>query len=190
MKMFDKAEHARLHDAVEAVRAKTSARFEFLVVPVADRYALYPVAYGAFAALVVGGALALFSPATPLRDGFGLEALVFVAASLVLEWLPLKLMLVPRRLKHERARQFAHRAFAARILAAHDRQVGMVVFASLGERYVELVTDDALDRRIGQAEWNRIVAEFTAAAKTGRTADALAQAIAACGAALGQHFPR
>ncbi|MEI9992699.1 MAG: hypothetical protein WDM86_22030 [Rhizomicrobium sp.] len=190
MAKLNPEENARLAKAVDAVRAKTSARFELLIVPVSDRYALYPVAYGAFAALIVGGLLAAVRPGLPLGDAFAIEAVVFVLSSVALEWPPLKLLLVPRRLKHERARQFAHRAYAARILAAHERKLGMVVFASLGERYVELVTDDALDRRIGQDKWNAIVAAFTATAKTGRIADGLETAIAACGAHLAQHFPK
>ena len=188
MAKLSASDHARLAQAADAVRAKTSVRFELLVVAVSDRYALYPVAYGAFAALIAGGALALFASHVSLRDGFGLEALVFVATSLLFEWLPLKLLLVPRRMKHERARQLAHRAFAARILAAQERRTGMVFFAALGERTVELVTDDALDRRIGQARWNAIVADVTAQAKAGRVVDGLEQAIAACGTALAEHF--
>ena len=186
---FTQAERARLHAAAEAVRARTAARFEIAVAPVSDRYLLYPVAFGAFAALVAGGLLALFVRSMSLRLGILCEAGVFGLVSLVLEWLPLKLMLVPRRLRHQRAREFAHRAFAARILAAQERRPGMVVFLSLGERYVELVTDDALDRRIGQAAWNRIVADFTQGARRGSLETALEGAIAACGAQLTQHFP-
>jgi putative membrane protein len=182
-------EHARLAKAAEAVRGRTAAQFELQIVPVSDRYALYPVAYGGFAALAVGGLLAAVRPLLALDDAFGIEAMVFVAVSVALEWPVLKLLAVPRRLKHERARQFAHRAFAARILAARERKVGMVLFASLGERYVELVTDDALDRKIGQARWNAIVAAFTQAAKSGPLVDALEQAIEACGAELATHFP-
>ncbi|HJW39950.1 MAG TPA: hypothetical protein VJ476_01835 [Rhizomicrobium sp.] len=180
-------EHVRLTKAAEAVRARTAARFELQIVPVSDRYALYPVAYGAFAALAVGGLLAAVRPLLALDDAFGIEAIVFVAVSLVLEWPPPKLLLVPRRMKHERARQFAHRAFAAHILAA--RKTGMVLFASLGERYVELIADDVLHQKIGQARWNAIVADFTQAAKSGRLVDALEQATQACGAELTAHFP-
>ena len=183
-------DHSRIAAAADAVRAKTSARFETLVVPVSDRYALYPVAFGAFAALAAGGIAVLGLPALRARDLFAGEAILFAAVSLVLEWLPLKLLLVPRRHRHERARQFAHRAFAARVLAAHDRKPGMVLFASLGERAIELVTDDELDRRVGQAKWNEIVARFTGAAKDGRVTDGLIEAIEACGAELAKQFPK
>ncbi|MBV9045663.1 MAG: hypothetical protein JO348_15050 [Alphaproteobacteria bacterium] len=184
------AELARVHEVTRSVRDRTSARFEVVIVPVSDRYALYPIAFGALAALAAAGLLALARTSLGAQGLFAIEAVVFVLVSVVLEWLPAKLLLVPRRQKEERARQFAHRAFAATILAAREREVGMVLFASLGERYVELVTDDALDRRVGQAVWNGIVADFTAAARAGRLADGLSGAIEACGRQLAQHFPK
>ena len=187
---LSEAEHSRVAAATEAVRARTSARFETLIVPVSDRYALYPVAFGAFAALAAGGIAVLALPALSARDLFAGEAILFAAVSLLLEWLPLKLLLVPKRHKHERARQFAHRAFAARILAAHERRPGMVLFLGLGERAIELVTDDELDRRVGQERWNAIVVAFTGAAKTGRVADGLVDAIDACGDELAKQFPK
>jgi putative membrane protein len=189
MAKLTQQQQTQIHAATDAVRARTAARFEVLAVPVSDRYALWPVAYGAVAALIVGGIVALVTALT-LRDGFGIEAAVFVLVSLALEWPPLKLMLVPRRLKHERARQFAHRAFAARILAAKDRKTGMVVFVSLGERYIELVTDDALDRVIGQTTWNRIVGDFTSSVRATGVTEALISAIDRCGLELAKHFPK
>ena len=187
---LSEAEHIRITATVDAVRTKTAARFETLIVPVSDRYALYPVAFGAFAALALGGIAVLALPALSARDLFAGEAILFAAISLLLEWLPLKLLLVPKRHKHERARQFAHRAFAARILAAHERRPGMVLFLGLGERAIELVTDDELDRRVGQERWNAIVRDLTLAAKDGRVADGLVAAIEACGEELAKQFPK
>jgi putative membrane protein len=158
-------------------------------VHLSDRYALYPVAYGALAALILGGVLALFFSELSLRDSFVLEVGVFVLVSLTLEWLPLKLLLVPRRQKHLRAMQMAHRAFAARILAAQDRREGMLIFVALGERYVELVTDNALDRGIGQPVWDRIVKDLTGEAARGDLANGLVNAVQECGKALAQRFP-
>ncbi|HUO88990.1 MAG TPA: TPM domain-containing protein [Rhizomicrobium sp.] len=179
----------RLDAAIDAIRARTSVRFDLQVVHVADRYALYPIAYGAFAALILGGGFAVFDPAFPARTAFVLETVLFVVLSLAFEWLPLKLMLVPRRQKNLRAQQMAHRAFAARILAARERRSGMLVFVALGERHVELVTDDALDRHIGQPVWNAIVKDLTAAAARGDLANGLVAAVEACGKALAQQFP-
>jgi len=190
MRKLPHDDQTRLAAAVDALRAKTFARFETVVVSHSDRYTLYPVAFGAFAALAAGGLLAAIRPEYPLETAFFIQAVVFVLGSAALEWLPLKLLVVPRRLKHERARQLAHRAFAARILAARERKTGMVLFCSLGERYVELVTDDALDRKIGQPRWNAIVADCTTAARMGQLADGLVRAVEDCGEELAKHFPK
>jgi putative membrane protein len=190
MRKLPHKDQTRLAAAVDALRAQTSARFEVMVVSHSDRYALYPVAFGAFAALAVVGLIAAFRPSLAIKTAFFAEAIVFVAVSAALEWLPLKLWVVPRHYRRERARQLAHRAFAARILAARERKTGMLLFVSLGERTVELVTDDALDRKIGQARWNAIIADCTAAAAKGQIGDGLVHAVQDCAEELAKHFPK
>ncbi|MGH7014119.1 MAG: TPM domain-containing protein [Stellaceae bacterium] len=99
-------------------------------------------------------------------------------------------MLVPRRVKHARARQLAHLEFAARILAQKEHPHGMLFFVSLGERYVEILADAALHAHVGEGEWQAIVDRFVAAAKAGALADGLIAAIESCAAHLERHFPR
>lgn len=182
-------EQERVRAAVAAVERRTSARFALAIVPVSDRYALYPVLWGAAAALVVTGVLALLRPDLAIRTGFLVAAAVFAALALLLEWLPLRLLSVPRRVKHRHARLFAHREFAARILAAAEHRNGVLFFVSLGERYVEVVADRDIHARVASGTWERIVADFVAAVKVGRLAEGFVAAVEACGAVLETHYP-
>lgn len=182
-------ERARLHAACEAAGKRTSARFELVTVPVSDRYAHYPIIYGAVVGLAVLGALALFWPELSLRTGFFATAVGFAASSFLFEWLPLRLMLVPKHIKHAHARDMAHRAFAARVLAQTDRKPGIVFFVSLGERYVEVVTDRDVDLKVPQGTWDAVIADFTRAAKQKRLADGLVAAVDACAKVLETHYP-
>ena len=50
-------ERTRLHAACEAAEKRTKARFELVTVPISDRYALYPIVYGAIVGLAAFGAL-------------------------------------------------------------------------------------------------------------------------------------
>jgi putative membrane protein len=161
-----------------------------MVVPASDRYASVPLAWAGLAALTVGALLALFWQAIGLRLGFFLEAAAFGSVALVLEWMPLRLLLVPKHLKRMRARSLAHREFGAAILSADKPQGGLLFFVSLGERYVEIVADRIVHARIGEAAWNSIVADFTTHAGRGQLAGALARAIEACAAHLETHFPQ
>jgi putative membrane protein len=182
-------DRARLHAATQAAEARTHARFALATIHVSDRYALYPIVYGAIIGLAVMGVLAIFWPEISLRTGFFASATAFVFLSLLFDWLPLRLLLVPKRVKHRHAHDFAHREFAARILAQADRKPGLVVFVSLGERYIELVADRAVHQLVPQTTWDAIVADFTDAARKGRVADGLVAGIDACASVLEKHYP-
>jgi putative membrane protein len=182
-------ERARLRAASEAAEKRTSVRFELVTVPVSDRYTLYPIVYGAVAGLTALGALALFWPELSLRMGFLAAAALFAASSFLFEWLPLRLMLVPRHAKHWECWELAHRSFASRVLAQSDRKTGILLFVSLGERYVEVVTDRDVDLKVPQPVWDAIINNFTAAAKQKRVADGLVAAVNACAAVLEKHYP-
>ena len=185
-----KDERVRIHEALSRAQARTNVRFTLMIVPLSDRYAMVPVAWAGIIALAVGAALALCWQEIGLRLGFFMEAAAFAATALLLEIMPLRLALVPPRLKQMRARNIAHREFGASILAAEERHGGLVFFASLGERYVEIIADRIVHGRVGQAAWDQIVRDFSARARSGNLADAFIAAIDACADHLETHFPK
>jgi putative membrane protein len=182
-------DHKRLSAALAEAAKRTSARFELVTVPLSDRYALYPIVYGAIVGLAVLGALALFWPELSLRTGFFATSLAFLASSLLLEWRPLRLMVVPGHVKHSHALALAHHAFAARVLAQADRKPGIVLFVSLGERYVHVLADREVHQRVPQETWDAVIADFTRAAKQRRVPDGLVAAVDACTKVLTTHYP-
>jgi putative membrane protein len=184
------AERERIHAATAAVERRTSALFALTIVPVSERYLLFPLVWGAVLALAGTGVLALIRPDLGVGLGFVINAALFIVLSLVLDWLPLRLLLVPRRAKHAHARQLAHREFAARILANAQHRNGVLFFVSLGERYVEIIADRDLHARVPEGAWDKIVADFIAAVKAGRLADGFIAAIEACAGLLETHYPR
>lgn len=184
------AERERVHAATVAVESRTSAIFALAIVPVSERYLLFPLVWGAVLALAVTGVLALIRPDLGIGLGFVINAALFIVLSLILDWLPLRLLLVPRRARHAHARQLAHREFAARILANAQHRNGVLFFVSLGERYVEIIADRDIHARVPEGVWDKIVADFVAAVKSGRLADGFIAAIEACAALLEEHYPR
>lgn len=182
MANLTKSDHEVLQRAIADAESLTGTHLALVVVPVSDRYLMYPLAYGALFALAIGGALALFWPHTPLRLAFLVEAIAFAVFSLVFDWLPLRLLLVPAAVRRARAHNLAHREFAARILTTH--RGGLLLFVSLGERAVELLADRELHTRVGQQNWDRIVSELTSGAKTRPLSECLHAAVASCSAAI------
>ena len=183
-------ERERVNAATAAIERRTSALFALAMVPVSERYLLFPLVWGAVLALTATGVLALIRPDLDIGLGFVINAALFILLSLILDWLPLRLMLVPRRVKHAHARQLAHREFAARILANAQHRNGVLFFVSLGERYVEIIADRDIHARVPEGAWDKIVADFIAAVKSGRLADGFIAALDACAALLEEHYPR
>jgi putative membrane protein len=175
---------SRIHAAVTAAEARCHVHLAVSVVPASDRYALYPLVWGAVITLLAGAVMALGWPHLHLREAFSIEAGVFIVFSLLFDWWPVRLRLVPRHTRARHAQALAHREFAARILASRERKGGVVFFVSLGERYAEIIADRDTHARVGEAAWNEIVGNYLAAAKQGRIADGIVAAVDACAAVV------
>ncbi len=188
MKLTKRA-HEALRGVTAAAEKRTSARIAVVTVPVSDRYDLYPLVFGAVVGFLVFSVLAGFFHHLALREAFLITAAVAGAATLALEIMTLRLMIVPRHAKNWECWELAHRAFASRILAQNDRKTGICLFVSLGERYVEVVTDRDVDLHIPQTIWDAIIQEFLAEAKQGRLGTALPKAVDACATVLAQYYP-
>ena len=182
MESLSTSERALLRQSIAEAEGRTGIHLAVVVVPASDRYFMYPLAYGAFFALVLGGAIALVWPSTMIGAAVLGETLAFVAFSLVFDWLPLRLLLVPPSVQRARGRDLAHREFASRILTTH--RGGMLLFVSQGEHYVELLADRQTHVRVGQDAWERIVGQLAGDAKTKPLPECLRAAVAACSAAI------
>lgn len=182
-------DRARVHATVAEAEGRTSAAFAVAIVPVSDRYPLHAVVWGAIIGLAATGIAALVDPHLTIGQGFIIDGAIFAALTLVLDWLPLRLMIVPKRVKHVHAHQLGHREFAAHIAAA-GRRNSVLIFVSLGERYVEIFADREIHARVEAGTWDKLVAEFVAAVKAGNLVEGLVAAAQACGTLLETHYPR
>jgi putative membrane protein len=182
-------ERARIHEAVAATERRTSAVFSLVIVPVSDRYALFPVVWAAVLALLATGIAALLWPKLGIRIGFAIDAAVFAILVIIFDWLPLRLRIVPKAVKHSQARRLAQGEFAVRIVGASHRRNGVLFFVSLGERYVEVIADRNIHSRVASDTWDRLVGDFIAAVKAGRLAQGFVAAVESCGDILETHYP-
>lgn len=188
-KPFTSEEHERIDAAMAAIKRDTSADLRVVVTHVSDRYSIYPIAWAAIGALLLGALLSLLRPETASRTTIAIQLWFMIAMTLLLEWLPLRLAIVPKRVKHTHAWQLAHREFNSHAMANPKQRHRILLFVSLGERYVEIVADHETHALAPAGTWDRIVADFLAKVKAGHVADGVLAAIASCGAILKEHHP-
>ncbi len=186
---FTPEEHQRIDAAIAAIKSDTAADLCVVVTPVSDRYPLYPITWAAIGAIMLGALISLFRPATASRVVIELQLCFLIIMTVLLDWLPLRLSIVPERVKHAHAWQLAHREFNAHTIANPNQPHRILLFVSLGERYVEIIADHQTHAMAPNGAWNKIVDRFLANVKAGRVADGVVDAIASCGAVLKEHHP-
>jgi putative membrane protein len=186
--IFASADRERIRDAVERAKRGTRAKFALVAVPASDHYAWFPVVWAAIVALIATGGLALWRPHLAIGWGFALDAGLFVLLSLVFDWWPIRVRLVPPRFKRIALTHTAHRA--AHVLERDGAHDGVLLFVSLAERHLEIVAEREAHAAVPAGTWERTVAGATATANRSGLADGLIEAIGACGAALAAAFPK
>jgi putative membrane protein len=196
--------------ATAKAEASTSAEIACVVTHEVSAYREVPIAVGAAAALVLPAlAVAAGLELQPLAAPFtgwtaahgpavagpvltvyaALQALVFAAAAVLAAIPSVRRVLTPRGLKRQRVRRAAaqHFAGARRHLAEGHSMV--LVYASLADRQMEVIADEAIHAAVGQGVWDDAVAQALATIRVSGPAAGLARAVEVCGAALATHFP-
>ena len=116
------------------------------------------------------------------------QAVLFVAVLAIASLAPVRRLLTPGRLKHAQVHarameQFAHRLHATRAAT------GVLIFASLAERRVEIVADEAIHAKVTPQTWDRAVQAALGPIRAGDAAAGLIAAIEICGTVLAEHCP-
>jgi len=215
--MYSKADHDRIHDAIAAAELRTSGEVFCVVAEESGRYAEVPYAWAAAVALLAPPA-ALIAGVRPtgLADlvqrlqnngwqighegavntallaaliGYAILQLVLFGIALAVFSIPaVRRLATPGKLKRDHVHAKAVEQFAHR-LHSTDARTGVLIFASLAERRVEIIADEDIHAKVGDAVWNGAVSEALAHIKTGDVAGGLVLAVNACGEALAAHFP-
>jgi len=186
---LSEADRKRVCAAVEAARASTAAKFDFVVVPASDHYALYPVVWSAVLSIALTGALSLWRPHLTIGAGVIVTAALFALLSFVLELWPMRMLLAPRNVKCALCSRMARHQFSAHLISRDTEHNGVMLFVSLAEHHLEIIAERDAHAATPAGTWDRIIADATAK-MPGDLADGLVTAISACGAVLAKAFPR
>jgi putative membrane protein len=186
---FGASDRERIRAAVEQVRASTSAKFAFVAVPASDHYALFPEVWAAVVSLALTGALALARPHLPIGAGFAVNAALFIALSFVFEWWPVRIRLVPRGFQRTAVARMARHEFAVHVISRDKENNGVMLFASLAERHLEIIAERDAHAHAPTGAWETIVANATATMRRQSVSEGLIQAVLACGQVQAASFP-
>ncbi len=182
------ADEKRIAEAIRAAEQKTSGEIFCVMAAASSNYRFVPIARAALVALAVPLPLFYFTPLWAEQIYF-VQIATFIACAIVFSLPGLRFTLVPRWIKRDRASVEAKRQFAARGLHLTSQRTGVLIFASIAERYVEIIADSGINDKVSPEVWNQAVAAMIAKIKQGQAVEGFLEAIRICGEVLAKHFP-
>ncbi|MGO4572011.1 TPM domain-containing protein [Microvirga sp. 2TAF3] len=186
--MISSEDHVRLGNAIREVEDHTAGEIVVVVAEQASSYRSVPLLWAMLGALLTPWPLIWITNLGPSRI-FLAQLLVAVFLSLFLSWPKRRFALVPRFIKHARAREAASREFLSRGLTRTRERTGVLIYIALAERYAEIIADTGIADRVGPDVWRGIIRELTGTIRDGRIGDGLVVAIQRTGAILAEHAP-
>jgi putative membrane protein len=183
-----KQDYERVAEAIRAAERQTGAEIVCVLARRSSDYSYVPALWASFVALATPWPFILFTH-WPVREIFAAQIAVFVVAALLFSFSPLHKLLTPRRVKRERAHRAALEQFFAKGVGRTSNRCGVLIFASLEERYARIIADEGVADKIQDAEWRAALDLLREQLREGRIADGYVAAIEESARLLAQHIP-
>ncbi len=189
MEFIKDEDKARIARAIQEAESRTAGEIVTIIAREADDYPFLPLLWAAGAALLTPLPLVLLDLPLSALQIYQIQIVVFLGLGLLTRWRPLKMRLIPRAVKRQRAGRLARAQFVEQGLHHTEGRSGIMIFVSVAERYVEIMADQGINDRVPPGSWDGIVRDFVAKVRAKQTAEAFVIAVERCGALLAEHFP-
>ncbi|WP_422777278.1 TPM domain-containing protein [Pseudomonas mediterranea] len=189
MALLTEHEQRKVAEAIARVERDTDAELVTVLAARADDYAYIPLLWASLLALVVPGVLHYLTGWLTMHSLLLVQWVSFIVLCLVFRIPKVTTHLIPRSVRHWRASNLARRQFLEQNLHHTVGSTGMLIFVCEAERYVEILVDEGISKRLDNRNWDAIVAAFTEQVRQGQTLQGFVTCIEACGELLKTHVP-
>lgn len=189
MALLNAHEQRQVAEAIAKVEQQTDAELVTVLAARADDYAYIPLLWASLLALVVPGVIHYLFGWMSMYTLLLAQWATFIVFCLLFRLPKITTRLIPRSVRHWRASNLARRQFLEQNLHHTVGSTGVLIFVSEAERYVEILVDDGISKRLDNSCWDAIVKAFTQQVKQGQTLAGFIACIEACGELLKVHVP-
>ena len=186
---LDEASAGRISETIREVEIKTDAEVVTVLAPMADNYYYIPTLWASLLALLTPYVLTFTPYWLEPSDLTLAQVLVFVVLALTLRLRVLLQFLIPKSVRFWRASNLARRQFLEQNLHQTEGSLGVLIFVSELERYVEILVDQGVAERVDDAKWAAIVQAFTSLVKSGQVEKGFITSIQQVGEVLSEACP-
>ena len=175
--------------AITAVERKTDAELVTVLAPRSDNYLYIPTLIAAVVALLSPVVFQWLPPWLSAGQVLVLQWVVFTMLALVFRLPFILRWIIPPRVKSYRAENMARRQFLDNNLHRTENGVGVLIFVSELERYIEIIADYGISEHVPNERWQEIIQRFVKAVHAGKTAEGFVHCVHQCGEYLERHCP-
>jgi putative membrane protein len=201
---FNAEQKKKISTAVKNAEAKTSGEIATAFIKESYDYAIYELLFAVVVGFIYFTVLMFFSDsiANSLQNMFwdyninylliffGFSTFLVIAiAYFVANISYVDRLIVSQKVKQKKVEERALQHFMQSGVSYTRDRTGILIFISYLEKRVVLLADTAINEKIEQHEWQKIVDHITAGIKNNQLAENLVDAIEDCGELLQKHFP-
>ena len=187
--ILNEAERNEISSAIAEAEKATDAELVTVLAKRADNYYYIPTLWAALIALLLPVAIKF----TPLwlsgNELLMMQWTVFILLAVGLRMPFIMMKLVPKKVRFWRASNLAHRQFLESNLHHTKNAMGVLIFVSEAEHYVEIIADQGISQHVSNDEWQEIINAFVEQVKAGETKQGFLNCINSCAALLKQYAP-
>jgi len=189
MALLNEDEQRQVAEAIEAVERVTDAELVTVLAASADDYTYVPLIWAGFIGMLLPGLMNFYPGWLNANELLVTQVATFIAVAFFCRLPAITTRLVPAAVRHWRAGSLARRQFLEQNLHATVNGTGVLIFVSEAERYVEIIVDDGIARRVDDQVWRSMVDTFTGQVREGQILEGFLGCIRSCGAVLSEGVP-
>jgi putative membrane protein len=188
MRGFSAKERKEIADAITAAEANTSGEIVVVAASASGGYYANALMWAALAALTVPLPL-IHTTQMPIEYIYLIQLGVFLIGAILTQWEAFRFAIVPAGVKRARGHQRAVEQFLVQNMHTTEGRTGVLIYVSFAERYVEVIADNGIYKKVPHQVWEGIVAKLTHHLARGERTKGLIEAVETCGKILAEHFP-
>ena len=175
---------------IDKIESTSDAEVRVVVAHSCDRYRYSIFVFSFFIALLTPFAIKASKISLIQTNLITLSIAVFLFVSFVLEYSDIKYKIIPKKVKKDRCEKTAFNQFYKLGINKTKNHKAILLFVSLEERYIRVIADKNIKKKIDDSFWKSIVQEFVYFAKDGKIDEGLLQIVKKCGGILEKNFPK
>ncbi len=186
--MHEYADEATIVAAVRTAETRTSGQIVCVLARCSCDTGVHATLYSATLALLAPWPLLAFTQMSA-QHIFAMQAAIFIAALLLLNWTRLGLALTPRGQQRRQAFRAAAEQFFTLGMTRTRNRTGVLIFVSLAEHYARIIADEGLTGKITEVEWRAVIDDLVGRLREGRVTEAFVVAVGQTGELLARVAP-